>query len=133
MPSGCRGELEQNGRCTRPFPFCPERRSLRAGGLLTSYAASKAGLVHLTHVMALELASRGIRVNAVCPGNIETDMRESFDAANITESVLKRIPQRRFGKPDDLDGALLLLTSDAGRYITGVALPVDGGQILSWM
>lgn len=79
------------------------------------------------------LASRGIRVNAVCPGNIETDMRESFDAANITESVLKRIPQRRFGKPDDLDRALLLLTSDAGRYITGVALPVDGGQILSWM
>ncbi len=106
---------------------------LRAGGLLSSYCASKAGLVHLTHVMALELAGRGVRVNALCPGNIETDMKQSFEDAGIDQTVLKRIPQRRYGQPEDLDGATLLLVSDAGRYITGVALPVDGGQILSWM
>jgi NAD(P)-dependent dehydrogenase (short-subunit alcohol dehydrogenase family) len=106
---------------------------LRAGGLLSSYCASKAGLVHLTHVMALELAGRGVRVNALCPGNIETDMKQSFEDAGIDQTVLKRIPLRRYGKPEDLDGATLLLASDAGRYITGVALPVDGGQILSWM
>ncbi|MDR2188962.1 MAG: SDR family oxidoreductase [Azonexus sp.] len=106
---------------------------LRAGGLLASYAASKAGLVHLTRVMALELAARGVRVNALCPGNIETDMHAAFRAEQIDDGVLKRIPMRRFGQPGDLDGAVLLLASDAGRYITGVALPVDGGQTLSWM
>jgi len=106
---------------------------LRAGGLLASYCASKAGLVHLTHVMAVELAARGVRVNALCPGNFETDMQHSFVEAGIDDTVLKRIPQRRFGKVEDLDGAVLLLASDAGAYITGVALPVDGGQVLSWM
>ena len=103
---------------------------LRAGGLLSSYCASKAGLVHLTHVMALELAGRGVRVNALCPGNIETEMKKSFEHAGIDQTVFKRIPQRRYGKPEDLDGATLLLASDARRYITGVALPVDGGAMV---
>lgn len=106
---------------------------LRAGGLLSSYAASKAGLIHLTKVMALELAHRGIRVNALCPGNIETDMHQTFSDGGLDDAVLKRIPQRRFGKPDDLDGAALLLASEAGSYITGATLVVDGGQTLSWM
>lgn len=107
--------------------------ALRPGGLLASYCAAKAGLVHLTRVMALELASHDIRVNALCPGNIETDMHETFRDEGLDDAVLKRIPLRRFGTPADLDGALLLLASDAGRYVTGVALPVDGGQVLSWM
>jgi len=106
---------------------------LRAAGLLASYAAAKAGLIHLTRVMAVELAARGVRVNALCPGNIETDMHAAFHDEGIDDGVLKRIPMRRFGRPDDLDGAALLLASDAGRYITGVTLPVDGGQTLSWM
>lgn len=106
---------------------------LRAGGLLSSYCASKAGLLHLSQVMALELASRGIRVNTICPGNIETDMHRTFTDQGIEEALLKRIPQRRFGRAEDLDGALLLLASDAGRYITGAVLTVDGGQALSWM
>lgn len=104
---------------------------LRAGGTLSSYCASKAALVHLTHVMALELASKGIRVNAICPGNIATDMQEALKP--FEETLVKRTPMRRFGQPDDLDGVSLLLAADAGRYITGAAIPVDGGQVLTWM
>lgn len=106
---------------------------LRAAALLSSYATSKAALIHLTEIIALELAHKGIRANTICPGNIETDMHQTFVGAGLDESLVKRIPQRRFGKPDDLDGALLLLASDAGRYITGATIPVDGGQALSWM
>jgi NAD(P)-dependent dehydrogenase (short-subunit alcohol dehydrogenase family) len=106
---------------------------LRASGLLASYGASKAGLIHLTRIMALELASKGIRVNALCPGNIETEMHDTFHATGLDERVLKRIPQRRFGQPSDLDGAILLLASEAGRYMTGAVVTVDGGQSLSWM
>ncbi len=106
---------------------------LRAAGFLSSYAASKAALIQLTRVMALELAGKGVRVNAVCPGNIETDMHQTFRDGGLEDTLLKRIPQRRFGQPDDLDGAVLLLASDAGRYMTGTVIPVDGGQTLSWM
>ncbi|MFJ1260117.1 SDR family NAD(P)-dependent oxidoreductase [Cupriavidus sp. CuC1] len=104
---------------------------LRAGGQMSSYGASKAALIHLTQIMALELAGKGVRVNAIAPGNIETDMHAEF--AGIEQGILKRIPMRRFGKPSDLDGAMLLLASDAGRYMTGTVIPVDGGQVLSWM
>jgi NAD(P)-dependent dehydrogenase (short-subunit alcohol dehydrogenase family) len=104
---------------------------LRAGGSLSSYCASKAALIHLTHVMALELAAKGIRVNAICPGNIETDMQAALK--DFEEALIKRTPMRRFGKPEDLDGVSLLLAADAGRYITGAAIPVDGGQVLTWM
>ncbi len=106
---------------------------LRPGGMLSSYCASKAGLIHLTKVMALELAHRGIRVNALCPGNIETDMQDAFEQAGFHELMLKRTPMRRFGKAEDLDGPTLLLASDAGRYMTGAVVAVDGGQLLSWM
>lgn len=106
---------------------------LRAGGHMSSYGASKAGLIHLTHIMALELAGKGVRVNALAPGNIETDMHAHFADHGFDDSIRKRIPMRRFGHASDLDGATLLLASDAGRYITGAVLPVDGGQTLSWM
>ena len=104
---------------------------LRAGGMLSSYAASKAALIQLTLVMALELASKGIRVNAICPGNIATDMQDSLK--EFEQALIKRTPMRRFGTPDELAGVSLLLASEAGRYMTGVAIPVDGGQVLSWM
>jgi NAD(P)-dependent dehydrogenase (short-subunit alcohol dehydrogenase family) len=104
---------------------------LRPGGYLSSYGASKAALVHLTKVMALELARHGIRVNVLCPGNIETDMHEGFVERGFADALVKRIPQRRFGRCDDLAGAALLLASDAGRYITGASLAVDGGQLVS--
>ena len=106
---------------------------LRAAGFLSSYAAMKAGLIQLSQVMALELAGKGIRVNVVCPGNFETDMHQLFAAQGLEKTVLDRIPQRRFGKPEDLDGTILLLASDAGRYMTGAVVTVDGGQTLSWM
>lgn len=106
---------------------------LRAGGLLASYGASKAALIHLTGIMALELAAKGIRVNALVPGNFETDMHELFRERALEENLRKRIPMRRFGQLPDLDGAALLLASDAGRYITGAVVVVDGGQTLSWM
>jgi NAD(P)-dependent dehydrogenase (short-subunit alcohol dehydrogenase family) len=83
--------------------------------------------------MALELAGKNIRVNVVCPGNIETDMQATFEKRGFREAMLRRTPMRRFGKPDDLDGAFLLLASEAGRYMTGSVLVVDGGQTLSWM
>jgi len=106
---------------------------LRAGGSLSSYGAAKAGLIHLTKVMALELASKNIRVNALCPGNFETDMHAQFEEKGFAEAIRKKIPLRSFGQPHQLDGAALLLASDAGGYITGVVLPVDGGQVLTWM
>jgi NAD(P)-dependent dehydrogenase (short-subunit alcohol dehydrogenase family) len=106
---------------------------LRAGAQLASYGAAKAGLIHLTRIMALELASKGVRVNALAPGNIETDMHTEFEAKGFDENLRKRIPTRRFGKCRDLDGATLLLASDAGSYMTGTVIPVDGGQLLSWM
>ena len=104
---------------------------LRAGAFMASYGASKAALIHLSRTMALELASKGIRVNALCPGNIETDIQ--IPLASFAEPMIQRTPMRRFGRLDDLDGPFLLLASDAGRYMTGSVLTVDGGQTLSWM
>ncbi|VTU30884.1 SDR family NAD(P)-dependent oxidoreductase [Variovorax sp. PBL-E5] len=107
--------------------------ALRAGSFMASYAASKAGLIQFSQVMALELAGKNIRVNVLCPGNIETDMQATLTDRGFHDAMLKRTPMRRFGVPEDLDGAFLLLASDAGRYITGAVLTVDGGQTLSWM
>ena len=105
--------------------------ALRTAGQLTAYAASKAGLTHLTRQLALEWARHGIRVNAIAPGYIETDINRTFFASPAGEAVIRRIPQRRLGKPEDLDGALLLLASDASKYMTGAVLTVDGGHVVS--
>jgi NAD(P)-dependent dehydrogenase (short-subunit alcohol dehydrogenase family) len=104
---------------------------LRSMGQLSSYAASKAGLIHLTHNLALELAPLGIRVNALAPGYIETDINRDFLASPAGKAITKRIPSGRFGQPEDLDGVMLLLASDAGRYINGAVIPVDGGHLVS--
>jgi NAD(P)-dependent dehydrogenase (short-subunit alcohol dehydrogenase family) len=95
------------------------------------YAASKAGLIHLTRTLALELARHGIRVNAIAPGYVETDLNRELLAGPVGDRLKKRIPQRRFAQPDDLDGALLLLCSAAGAHMTGSVLTVDGGMTLS--
>jgi NAD(P)-dependent dehydrogenase (short-subunit alcohol dehydrogenase family) len=104
---------------------------LRVAGGVSAYAASKAGVIQLTKALALEWARHGIRVNALCPGYIETDLNRDFFSSQPGLAMIKRIPQRRLGKPEDLDGALLLLCSDAGRYITGATLAVDGGHLVS--
>jgi NAD(P)-dependent dehydrogenase (short-subunit alcohol dehydrogenase family) len=103
----------------------------RVAGSVASYIASKAGVVRLSEALALEWARYGIRVNALCPGYIETDLNRDFFDSEVGKALVKRIPQRRLGKAEDLDGALLLLVSDAGRYITGSSLVVDGGHLVS--
>ncbi|HEX6141534.1 MAG TPA: glucose 1-dehydrogenase [Geminicoccaceae bacterium] len=100
-------------------------------GHLGPYAASKGGLLQVTRTMALELARQNVRVNALAPGYIETEINRDFLATEPGQRMLKRIPQRRFGRVEDLDGALLLLASDAGRYITGSTIVVDGGMLLT--
>jgi NAD(P)-dependent dehydrogenase (short-subunit alcohol dehydrogenase family) len=101
---------------------------LKATGGVPGYVASKAGLVHLTRAMALELARHKIRVNALCPGYFATEMTKEFLASPEGEKLVKTIPQRRIGAPDELDGPLLLLASDAGAYMTGSVIVVDGGM-----
>lgn len=100
----------------------------RAAAQVPAYAASKAGLLQLTRAMAVELARHGIRVNAIAPGYFATDLNRAFLESEAGRALLHRIPQRRFGEPADLDGALLLLASDASRYMTGSVVTVDGGQ-----
>ncbi|MGH6899159.1 MAG: SDR family NAD(P)-dependent oxidoreductase [Geminicoccaceae bacterium] len=100
-------------------------------GHLAPYAASKGGLWQLTRSMALELARHDVRVNALAPGYIVTEINRDFLATEAGERMRKRIPQRRFGTPEDLDGALLLLASDASRYITGSIIVIDGGLLLA--
>lgn len=104
---------------------------VRVAGHVAPYVASKAAVIHLTKAMALELARHRIRVNALCPGYIETDLNRAFFASDAGQALLRRIPQRRLGRPEELDGALLLLCSDAGSYITGTSIVVDGGHLVS--
>lgn len=100
----------------------------RATGHLAGYCATKAGVENLTRALAIELARYDIRVNALAPGYIETDINRDFLNSPAGEGLKKKIPQRRFGLESDLDGVLLLLASDASRYMTGSILTVDGGQ-----
>lgn len=104
---------------------------LRVAAQLAPYVASKAGLVRLSQALALELSRHRIRVNALCPGYIETDINQAFFATPPGEALIKRIPQRRLGRMQELDGPLLLLCSDAGSYITGATLAVDGGHLVN--
>jgi len=96
-----------------------------------SYSAAKAGLIHLTHVLAMELARYGILVNAIAPGYVETDFNRDFLRSEAGKKLEARIPLRRVGRPDDLDGAMLLLASPAGAYITGAVIAVDGGHAVA--
>ncbi|WP_158804660.1 MULTISPECIES: SDR family NAD(P)-dependent oxidoreductase [unclassified Acidisoma] len=103
----------------------------RVAGHVSAYAVSKAGLVHLTQAMGLELARFGIRVNALAPGYISTDLNRDFFGSDAGKAMIARIPQRRLGALEDLDGPLLLLASDASRYMTGSTIAVDGGHLVS--
>lgn len=104
---------------------------LRQAKQVASYAVSKAALLQMTKVMALELARFGIRVNSLCPGYIATDFNQDFLESAAGKRLLERIPQQRFGSMDDLNGPLLLLASDASRFMTGSELVVDGGHVVS--
>jgi 3-oxoacyl-[acyl-carrier protein] reductase len=95
-----------------------------------NYAASKAGLIGLTQSTARELASRGVTVNAIAPGFIETDMTSVLNPA-LKESILKQIPAGKFGRAEDIANAALFLANPASGYVTGQVLTVDGGMVMS--
>jgi NAD(P)-dependent dehydrogenase (short-subunit alcohol dehydrogenase family) len=105
--------------------------SFRQSTYVVPYAASKAGLTQLTRNMALELARYRIRVNGIAPGYFNTDISHGLFDTAAGEALIKRIPQRRLGEFVDLEGPLLLLASDASRYMTGATLVVDGGHLCS--
>lgn len=104
---------------------------LRQGAGVSAYATSKAALIQLTKQHALEWARHGIRVNALAPGYVETDINRDFFATDHGQAQIRRIPQRRLGQAGDLAGPLLLLASDAGAFMTGSVLVADGGHLLS--
>lgn len=103
----------------------------RVAGGVSPYCASKAGVRHLTRALALELARHGVRVNSLAPGYVATELNADFLASDAGEKLRARIPTRRFGECGNLDGALLLLASDAGSYMTGSEIVVDGGHLCS--
>ena len=103
----------------------------RVAGHVAAYAASKGGLVQLSRALALEWARHDIRVNALCPGYIETELNRDFFASDAGKALIRRVPQRRLGQPSDLDGPLLLLVSDLGRFMTGTEIVADGGHLVS--
>jgi 3-oxoacyl-[acyl-carrier protein] reductase len=98
---------------------------------LSPYTISKAGIIQATRSLALELAANNIRVNALAPGYIDTEMNHEFWSTSAGERLAKRVPQRRIGTESDLDGAIMLLASNASRYMTGSVITVDGGFLLT--
>lgn len=105
--------------------------AMRPSHTLAAYASSKAAVDHLTRIMALEMARYKVRVNALAPGYFLTEINEDFLATDEGGKLTDRIAMRRIGKVSELAGALLLLASDAGSYMTGTTITVDGGHTLS--
>ena len=98
---------------------------------VAAYSVAKAGVVQLTKALAVELSFKGVRVNAIAPGWIVTDINRDYLASEQGAAIKREIPVGRFGEERDLDGALLLLVSDAGRFIAGTTIVVDGGQMVA--
>ena len=108
--------------------------SITAFGVLkaiAAYSASKAAVVSLTKSMALELARDKIRVNALAPGYFSTELNDAFLTSDAGRRLLSRVPMERAGKLEELDGPLLLLASDAGAFMTGSVITIDGGHMLA--
>ena len=106
--------------------------SFKVGVSSANYAVSKAAVLHMTKAQGLEWARHGIRVNAICPGFIHSEMTDDYLASPAGQDMIKRVPQRRAGDPSDLDGTLLLLASKrASGFMTGAAILVDGGHALA--
>ncbi len=97
---------------------------------VAAYATAKAAVVQVTKALAVELAFKGVRVNAIAPGWFVTEINDKYLTGEAGDALKRAIPMGRFGKEGDLDGALLLLASDAGSYITGATIVVDGGQVV---
>jgi len=97
---------------------------------VAAYATAKAAVIQVTKSLALELAFKGVRVNAIAPGWFVTEINDEYLTSEAGNAMKRDIPMGRFGDSGDLDGALLLLASNAGRYITGATIVVDGGQVV---
>jgi len=98
---------------------------------VVAYATAKAGVIQLTKALALELAFKGIRVNAIAPGYVVTEINRDYLTSGPGAAMTRAIPVGRFGEPGDLDGALLLLASNAGRFMAGTTITVDGGHVVA--
>jgi len=105
--------------------------AFRPAAGLSAYAVSKAGVAQMTRALALEWARYGIRVNALAPGYFETEINQGFFDSEAGARMLKRIPMRRLGHLEDLDGPFLLLATKASAFMTGAVVPVDGGHLQS--
>lgn len=106
--------------------------SFFGGGLVPGYSASKGGIAQLTKSLAIAYAPDGIRVNAVAPGWIATQLTQALqDDRTRSEAILSRTPLGRWGEPADVAGPVLFLASNAARFVTGVVLPVDGGYLIT--
>ena len=97
----------------------------------SAYAIAKAGVIQMTKALAVELAFKGVRVNAIAPGWFITEINHDYLASEAGQKMTRDIPAGRFGNEGDLDGPLLLLASEAGAYMTGVTVVVDGGQVVA--
>jgi 3-oxoacyl-[acyl-carrier protein] reductase len=95
---------------------------------VAAYATAKAGVVQMTRALGIELAFKGVRVNAIAPGWFVTEINDAYLNGEAGVALKRSIPMGRFGQEGDLTGALLLLASDAGAYMTGTTIVVDGGQ-----
>ncbi len=104
---------------------------LRVANAVAPYAVSKAGVIQMTKALALEWARHGIRVNALAPGYFATELNDEFFESESGKALVRRVPQRRLGQLGELDGPLLLLISDAGSFMTGSVVVVDGGHLVS--
>jgi 3-oxoacyl-[acyl-carrier protein] reductase len=100
------------------------------GTEMVHYSASKAGVIGLTKALAREVSTKGVRVNAIAPGFISTELNREYLAGEGAK-MTRDIPAGRFGEERDLDGALLLLVSDAAAYMAGATIVVDGGHMLA--
>lgn len=105
--------------------------ALRQASGVLPYAVAKSGVVQMTKTMALELARYGVRVNALAPGYLATELNEEFLRTPAGKALIRRVPQRRLGELAELDGPLLLLASPASSFMTGAIIAVDGGHLVS--
>jgi NAD(P)-dependent dehydrogenase (short-subunit alcohol dehydrogenase family) len=112
-------DSKSSGGCGIAFP------------LIAHYTASKGGVMALTEALALELTPRGINVNAICPGAIDTDMSKGIKASGQLEQLLLRIPKGRLGRPEEIANLAVFLASEEADYISGAAIVIDGGWLTS--
>lgn len=103
----------------------------RVASQVSIYATSKAAMNQMTKAQALEWARYGIRVNALAPGYVTTELNADFFASEPGKKLINRIPMRRLGQYHELEGPFLMLASDAGSFMTGAVIPVDGGHLVS--